>query len=217
MARMPKLGRRMLWAFLQLGSCVQDVNRPSPARARAEIKPAPSILSKRSSSDSSSTKSKPESTMVWPHAKLEDWTVLARKLHHCLDGGLRSPYVEEVAQHRIPWWLGDRLVDRLRTHPVLLFSKSSFPREMIPQLPSASCSFLAGHRLPFRMQEKAEFSFPFPCAPTENQLCQAYVARRHSCPSSRCLVQMRARQSLRLRETSDQLLFSANHQPPDVL
>src|SRR5215213_4923878 len=65
MARMPKLGRRMLWAFLQLGSCVQDVNRPSPARARAEIKPAPSILSKRSSSDSSSTKSKPETTMIW--------------------------------------------------------------------------------------------------------------------------------------------------------
>jgi hypothetical protein len=43
-------------------------------------------------------------------AQPEDWTILARKLHEGLYGGIRPSDVEEVAQHGISGWLRDGLV-----------------------------------------------------------------------------------------------------------
>src|SRR3984893_10369347 len=60
MARLPNGCSRMLCALLQFGSDVSAVNRASPATARTRRKGPRTALSKRFSSESSSTRSWPE-------------------------------------------------------------------------------------------------------------------------------------------------------------
>src|SRR5262245_29951698 len=60
MARLPNGCSRMLWALLQFGSDVSAVNRPSPPTARTRRNGPRTALSKRFSSESSSTRSWPE-------------------------------------------------------------------------------------------------------------------------------------------------------------
>src|SRR5512142_3374673 len=54
----------MLCALLQFGSLVSAVNRPSPPTARTRRSAPRTVLSKRFSSDSSSTRSWPETTTI---------------------------------------------------------------------------------------------------------------------------------------------------------
>src|SRR5581483_3753092 len=64
MARLPNGWSRMLCALLQFGSLVSAVNRPSPPTART-LRSAPrTVLSKRFSSESSSTRSWPDTTTI---------------------------------------------------------------------------------------------------------------------------------------------------------
>src|SRR6476646_5967452 len=64
MARLPKGCSRMLCALLQFGSRVSAVNRPSPPTARTRRSAPRTALSKRFSSESSSTRSWPETTTM---------------------------------------------------------------------------------------------------------------------------------------------------------
>src|SRR5580704_16010667 len=64
MARLPNGCSRMLCALLQFGSVVSAVNRPSPATARTRHNGPRTALSKRFSSESSSTRSWPETMTI---------------------------------------------------------------------------------------------------------------------------------------------------------
>src|SRR6266702_3481698 len=64
MARLPKGWSRMLCALIQFGSLVSAVNRPSPPTARTRRSAPRTVLSKRFSSESSSTRSWPETTTI---------------------------------------------------------------------------------------------------------------------------------------------------------
>ncbi len=64
MARLPNGCSRMLCALLQFGSLVSAVNRPSPPTARTRRSAPRTALSKRFSSESSSTRSWPETTTI---------------------------------------------------------------------------------------------------------------------------------------------------------
>src|SRR5580693_7680304 len=64
MARLPNGCSRMLCALLQFGSEVSAVNRPSPATARTRRSGPRTALSKRFSSESSSTRSWPETITI---------------------------------------------------------------------------------------------------------------------------------------------------------
>src|SRR5581483_10282718 len=64
MARLPNGVSRMLCALLQFGSDVSAVNRPSPPTARTRRSEPRTALSNRFSSDSSSTRSWPETTTI---------------------------------------------------------------------------------------------------------------------------------------------------------
>src|SRR3984893_8038604 len=64
MARLPNGCSRMLCALLQFGSDVSAVKRPSPATARTRRSGPRTALSKRFSSDSSSTRSCPETITI---------------------------------------------------------------------------------------------------------------------------------------------------------
>ena len=64
MARLPNGCSRMLCALLQFGSVVSAVNRPSPPTARTRRSAPRTALSKRFSSESSSTRSWPETTTI---------------------------------------------------------------------------------------------------------------------------------------------------------
>src|SRR6185312_798530 len=64
MARLPNGCIRMLWALLQFGSAVSAVNSPSPPTARTRRSEPRTALSKRFSSESSSTRSWPETITI---------------------------------------------------------------------------------------------------------------------------------------------------------
>ena len=118
---MLKAGRSTLCALRQFGSCVSEVKRPRPAGPEASaLKPAPTFLSKRDSSQSGSTSSKLETMIREPSPGTSssiDGAVFAREFREPFDG-MGGVKVEEVADQHVAGRARDRLKMRRVFHGV---------------------------------------------------------------------------------------------------